>query len=92
MMKKIHNRTKYFIDRIPAVDIARQNGISKHCFTDRVGKLGWDVKKACTYKKISNKELAIKMGVDIKKIQSLRKSFSYEELVKIIETGEKNEK
>ena len=77
---RIHNRTKYFLNGRPAVDIARENGISKEKFTDRI-QLGWSIKKACTYKHLTGKELANRMGTDEKKIYSLRaQGYSWEEL------------
>ena len=77
---RIHNRTKYFLNGRPAVDIARENGISKEKFTDRI-QLGWSIEKACTYKRLTARELAIKMDVDEKKIRSLRsQGYTWEEL------------
>jgi hypothetical protein len=69
-MKHIHNRTKYFIDGVPAIDVARQNGICKGCIYDRL-KAGWDLRRACTYKKIPYKTLARMMGVEYKYIVNL---------------------
>lgn len=80
MKKKIHNRTKLFINGVPAVDIARQHGIKKDSIYDRL-KAGWDLKKACTYKHLTAKQLATKMGTDEKKIYSLRaQGYTWEEL------------
>ena len=80
---RILNRTKYFLDGRPAVDIARENGISKGQFLDRL-YLGWDLRRACTYKRLTGKELSTKLGMDIKKIYSLRaQGYTWEELEKL---------
>lgn len=49
-MKHIHNRTKYFIDGVPAIDVARQHGIKVDCIYGRL-RAGWNLKEACTTKK-----------------------------------------
>ena len=78
---KVHNRTKIFIDGVPAVDIARKNGIPKNMLYFRLSK-GWSLERACTYKRLKGKELALKLGVDIAKIYSLHqnKGYSWEDL------------
>lgn len=75
-MKHIHNRTKYFIDGVPAIDVARQNGISKGCVYDRL-KAGWKLRKACTYKSMSTKELSSKLGLTVNKINYLLYTKTY---------------
>jgi hypothetical protein len=63
---------KHFINGIPAVEIARQNNIRPHQFFQRINKLGWDLKKACTYKPMTAKEISLKTGLSLNKIYSLK--------------------
>ena len=70
MERRIHNRTKHFINGVPAVWVAEEHGISKNLFTSRL-KSGWSVLKACTYKPMSTKELSNKLGISVNKINNL---------------------
>lgn len=64
-------RIKYLYKGRPAVDVARENGISKTKFTARIVNLGWSVKKACTYNEPSFKEVMLKTGYSEKYILKL---------------------
>lgn len=71
---------KHFIDGVPAIHIATSNGIHKELFYNRLKK-GWDVKRACTYKHLTIKELAIKLNVSVNKIRCMRENgCTWEEL------------
>lgn len=80
MIRHIHNRTKHFIDGVPAVWIAQEHGIKKNTYLCRLKK-GWDLKKACTYKPMTAKEISLKTGLTINKIYSLKnQGYTWEEL------------
>lgn len=73
---------KYFLDGVPAVLIAKQNGISKERFGQRV-RAGWSIKRACTYKEPSLKEIALKTGLSTSQVHNYiyNKGISKEEIL-----------
>lgn len=62
-------RIKYYYQGKPAVDVAKENGISKNKFNSRV-KNGWSIEKACTFNEPSLKELAYKTTLSYEAIRS----------------------
>ena len=76
MDRRIHNRTKHFINGVPAVWIAEEHGISKNLYVARL-KRGWDLLKACTYKPMTTKELSNKLGLSVNKINYLLQTRYY---------------
>ena len=72
-----------------AVEIAKENGISRNVFSNRI-RYGWSVEKACTYKKkINLKEVAYKLGISYGRLYYLItcKGWTCEELLKEKENG-----
>lgn len=76
MNKRVHNRTKHFINGVPAIWVAEEHGISKNLYVARL-KRGWDILKACTYKPMSTKELSNKLGLTVSKINYLLYTKTY---------------
>lgn len=72
MERHVHNRTKHFVNGIPAVWVAEEHGISRNLFSSRL-KRGWDLLKACTYRPMPIKVLSIKLGIPVHKINNLLK-------------------
>lgn len=67
-----------------AVIVAKENGISRSVFSNRI-RYGWSVEKACTYKKAQNlKEVAYKLGISYGRLYYLItcKGWTCEELLK----------
>lgn len=55
-------RTKFYYNGRPAVDVAREHGISDKAFTQRL-RSGWSMEKACTFREPRIKEIALKIGL-----------------------------
>ena len=73
-------RLVYFLNGRPAIDIARSNGITKSQFYLRLF-YGWPLEKACTYKEPSSKEISLKTGLSINKVNFLLKTHTRQELM-----------
>lgn len=63
-------RTKFYYNGRPAVDVAREHGISDTSFIQRL-HYGWSMEKACTFKEPSLKEIALKTGLTFNQVYNL---------------------
>ena len=73
-------RLKYYINGVPAVRIAKENGITQARFHLRL-KYGWPLEKACTYNEPSTKEIARKTGLSVNRVNYLLKTHTRQELI-----------
>ena len=73
-------RLKYYINGVPAVRIAKENGITQARFHLRL-KYGWSIEKACTYNEPSTKEIARKTGLSVNRVNYLLKTHTRQELM-----------
>lgn len=74
---------KYWLDDRPAVDIAKENGINRDKFLQRI-QAGYSIRRAATFKEPSLKEIVLKTGLSFDRVHNLVyvKGFSKEQVLK----------
>ena len=74
---------KYWLDGRPAVDIAKENGINRDKFQQRI-QAGYSIRRAATFHEPSMKEIVLKTGLPFNRVCHLVyvKGFSKEQVLK----------
>ena len=74
---------KYWLDGRPAVDIAKENGINRDKFRQRIDA-GYSIRRAATFHEPSLKEIVLKTGLPFNRVCHLVyvKGFSKEQVLK----------